>query len=538
LKIRRLGIGAIALAAASALALSGCASGSSDTPTGSSSAVITANGSEPENPLVPTNTTETGGGKIIDSIFAGLVYYDQDGKPVNDVAESIETDDQQNYTITLKDDQKFSDGTPVTASSFVDAWNYGANLDNAQQSGYFFENIEGYSADTGVETLSGLKVVDDKTFTVALSAPASDWPLRLGYSAFFPLPESAFEDMDAFGQAPIGNGPYMLAGPDAWAHNEQIDLVTNPEYNGGRKAQNGGVTFKFYASEDAAYADLLGGNLDILDSVPASSLANYKADLGDRAISQPAAIFQSFSIPDKLAHFGKDQEGELRRAAISMAINRDEITDVIFEGSRSPATDFSSPIIDGWSDSLKGADVLTYNPDEAKKLWAEADAISPWTGSLQIGYNSDSSHQVWVDAVTNSIKNVLGIDASGNPYPTFGEFRTAVSDRQIQTAFRTGWQADYPSLYNFLGPIYATGASSNDTDYSNPEVDALLSKGAQEADADAAISDYQQAEEILLKDLPAIPLWNQNITAGYGESVKDVAFAWNSVPIYYQVTKS
>ncbi|MFC6355006.1 peptide ABC transporter substrate-binding protein [Luethyella okanaganae] len=538
MKIKRFGVAAIALAAAGALTLSGCATGGGGSSTkGSSSAIITVNGTEPQNPLVPAITNEVGGGKILDSIFAGLVYYDALGAPVNDVAESITTDDAKNYTIKIKGDQKFTNGEKVTAKSFVDAWNYTSQAEGQTFAGsYFFSSIAGYE-DAAAAKLTGLKVVDDTTFTVELSQSESDFPLRLGYSAFFPLPEAAFKDIAAFGENPIGNGPYMFASDKAWAHNEKIELVANPDYNGDRKAQNGGVTFVLYSSEDASYADLLSGNLDILDSIPASSLGSYQADLGDRAVNQPAAIFQSFTIPARLPHFG-GEEGRLRRAALSMAINRDEITKVIFNETRTPAHDFTSPVIDGYSDSLAGSEVLKYNPDEAKKLWAKADAISPWTGTFQIGYNADSSHQAWVDAVTNGFKNVLGIDASGAPVPTFAEFRTSVTDRAIQTAFRTGWQADYPALYNFLGPLYGTGAGSNDGDYSNPEFDALLKKGLAETDLKTANKVFQDAQVILLKDLPAIPLWYATVNGGYGEAVSNVQFGWNSVPLYYEVTKS
>ena len=100
-----------------------------------------------------------------------------------------------------------------------------------------------------------------------------------------------------------------------------------------------------------------------------------------------------------------------------MAINRDEITDVIFEGTRTPAHDFTSPVIDGYSEDVPGSDVLLYNEDEAKAKWAEADAISPWDGTFQIAYNADGGHQEWVDAVANSIKNVLGIDAVRRSVP-------------------------------------------------------------------------------------------------------------------------
>lgn len=537
MKIKRLGVAAIALAVAGALTLSGCTTGgASPTDGGSSTAIISTNGSEPQNPLVPTNTNETGGGKILDAIFAGLVYYEADGTPVNDMAESIETDDAQHYTIKIKPDQKFTNGEPVDANSFVDAWNYGALLSNEQLSSYFFESIEGFSYDEDSE-LTGLKVVDDLTFEVTLKQPESDFPLRLGYSAFFPLPASAFDDIAAFGENPVGNGPYMLDGEGAWKHNEKIDLVVNPDYDGPRKAQNGGLSIIFYATQDASYADLQGGNVDVLDQIPPSALGSYEDEFGDRSVNQAAAIFQSFTIPARLPHFD-GEEGELRRAAISKAIDRAEITDVIFEGAATPAHDFTSPVIDGYSEDIPGSEVLDFDADEAKKLWAEADAIAPWSGSFQIGYNADGGHQAWVDAVANQLKNNLGIDASGAPYPTFAEFRTAITDRTIQTAFRTGWQADYPALFNFLGPIYGTDAGSNDGDYSSPEFDALLKEGLAETDLDAANEKFQQAQEILFKDLPAIPLWYRTVNGAWGENVENVEYGWNSVPLYHQITKS
>ncbi|WP_400999527.1 ABC transporter substrate-binding protein [Agromyces sp. GXQ0307] len=538
MKIKRIGVAAIALAAAGALTLAGCSSSNEPAaPEGDSTAIITTNGSEPQNPLIPTNTNETGGGKILDSIFAGLVYYDGEGAPHNDMAESIETDDAQTYTITIKDGQTFTNGEDVTAESFVKAWNYGAALDNAQLSSYFFDSIEGFSYDENVDELSGLEVVDDKTFTVTLKQPESDFPLRLGYSAFFPLPEAAWEDLEAFGENPIGNGPYMLDGEGAWKHNERIDLVVNEDYQGDRQAVNGGLSIIFYATQDAAYADLQGGNLDVLDAIPDSALSTFQDEFGDRSVTQGAAIFQSFVVPDRLAHFG-GEEGKLRRAAISHAINREEVTDVIFSGTRTPAHDFTSPVIDGYSEDIPGSEVLEYDPEKAKELWAEADAISPWEGSFQIGYNADGGHQGWVDAVTNQIKNELGIDASGAPYPTFAEFRTAITDRTIQTGFRTGWQADYPSLSNFLGPIYVTGAGSNDGDYSNPEFDALIDEGLSETEVEAGIEKFQQAQEILFEDLPAIPLWYSTVNGAWGEQVENVQFGWNSVPLYYEITKS
>lgn len=181
---------------------------------------------------------------------------------------------------------------------------------------------------------------------------------------------------------------------------------------------------------------------------------------------------------------------------------------------------------------------MTYDPERAQELWAQADEISPWSGEFSISYNADGGHQAWVDATANSIRNTLGIDAIGNPYPDFKSLRDDVTNRTINGAFRTGWQADYPSLGNFLGPLYGTGAGSNDGDYSNPDFDAKLAEAANAADVDASTPLYNEAQEILLQDLPAIPTWYSNAVGGYSTNVDNVEFQWNSQPAYYQITKN
>ncbi len=544
---------AIAAAAALALTMTACSSGSDGGSAGGKTdpnAVIVGNNSEPQRPLVPADTNETGGGLILDHIFAGLEYYDVKGNPQMEVAESIKSDDNQNWTIKIKGDTKFSDGTPVTSKSFVDAWNQ--SVKQSMLNASFFESIQGYDeslkvAKDAIEAdpngagnldMAGLKVVDDTTFTVALSQPESDFPLRLGYSAFYPLPEAGLGDrakVKAYGANPISNGPYMVK-KDSWKHNEQIELIPNPDYKGDRKPKNGGVTFKFYSTQDAAYNDLLAGNLDVLDAIPDSAFGTYQKDLGDRSVNEPSAIFQSFTFPKSDARF-QGEAGALRLQALSMVINRKQICKTIFQGTRTPATDFIAPVIPGHNDSLKGNEVLKYNPKKAKELWKQADAIQPWTGDIELAYNTDGGHQAWVDATMNSIKNNLGVKAKGAPYSDFKSIRNEVTDRTIKTAFRTGWQADYPSPYNFLGPLYGTGGSSNDGDYSNPDFDNLLKQALNTSDQKEAFKIYDQAQEILMKDLPAIPLWYSNVNGGWAEGVQGVQFDWHSKPLYFDITK-
>ncbi|MGH3632765.1 MAG: peptide ABC transporter substrate-binding protein, partial [Mycobacterium sp.] len=301
--------------------------------------------------------------------------------------------------------------------------------------------------------------------------------------------------------------------------------------------QNKGVRFVLYANLDTAYADLLSANLDVLDSIPPSLLPVYRKDLGDHAITAPAAVNQTIDTPLRLPHLG-GEEGRLRRLALSAAINRPQICQQIFSGTRAPAREFTASSLPGYDPNIEGNDALNFDPDTARRLWAQADAISSWTGRYTIAYNADGSHQDWVDAVANSIKNVLGIDVAGAPQPTFAGFRTQITDRTITTAFRAGWQGDYPSMLEFLQPLFVTGAGANDVGYSNLQFDAAL------ADAEAATSLPQSyalsnyAQRTLLRDMPVIPLWYTVSVAGHSSAVSRVVLTWNGLPDYEHIVKA
>ncbi|MVO83339.1 ABC transporter substrate-binding protein [Streptomyces sp. p1417] len=508
---------------------------------GDGSGVVGSSWGDPQNPLEPANTNEVQGGKVLDMIFRGLKRYDpKTGEAKDMVAESIDTEDSQNFTVKIKDGWKFSDGESVTAKSFVDAWNYGAHLKNNQKNAYFFGYIEGYDkvhpekGDATADTLSGLKVKDERTFTVKLTQKFSTWPDTLGYPAFAPLPKAFFDKHDAWLSKPVGNGPYTVK---SYQKGSKMELRKWDGYQGDDKAENGGVDLKVYTDNNTAYTDLMAGNLDLVDDVPASQLKNAKSDLGDRYINTPAGIIQTLAFPfygDKWTKPGVEKV----RQGLSRAINREQITETIFQKTRTPAKDWTSPVLGkdgGYSDDACG-DWCEYDAAEAKKLVEEGGGIPG--GTLKISYNADTgSHKEWVDAVCNSINKALGNDRScvGNPVGTFADFRSQASQQKLDGAWRAGWQMDYPLIQNFLEPNYFTDASSNDGKFSDKGFDKLINEANGETDTAKAVTKFQDAEKILAQKMPAIPLWYQNGSAGYSDRVSDVALNQFSVPVYEKI---
>ena len=103
---------AVGTAAVLAFSLAACSSSGSGGSGANGENYITAWSSEPQNPLIPGNTNETGGGRIVDYIYSGLLYYDAEGEVHNELAESIDLQGEKTYKVTLKDGITFADGTP------------------------------------------------------------------------------------------------------------------------------------------------------------------------------------------------------------------------------------------------------------------------------------------------------------------------------------------------------------------------------------------------------------------------------------------
>ena len=498
-------------------------------PAGQAGGEIVVAGCTPKNALIPGNTSETCGGDIIDAMTSKLVRYNtENAAPENDIAESIETTDNKNFTVKLKPGYKFHDGTEVKAKNFVDAWNYTAYGPNGWEGSYFYAPFAGYDdvqcpddeckQKPKAKTMSGLKVVDDTTFTIQTTEPVSNLPVRLGYSAFAPMPDSFFADPKAFEKKPIGAGPFKI---DSISNTEFV-LTKFAEFSGATPANVDKLTFRIYQDPSAAYADAVGGSLDYIDesNIPQDQFIGdaFQSDFPDRWSQREAGrvswIWFSSSDPQLK---GKP---ELRKA-ISRAIDRDLITKQIWSNTVTPATGWVSPVVDGYKAGACG-DSCTFDAAAAK---ADFEAAGGYTGTLTMTYNADSPNKAWSEAVCNSIKNTLGIECVAVPTVDFATFQKKVDANELKGIFRASWQMDYPSIENFLVPLYAKGAwppGSNWGRYENPKFDELSAKAAAATSSDEANALYQQAEALLDEDFPSAPLWYPKTTAVWSDKVTDV----------------
>src|SRR5215203_3068702 len=528
--------GGLAVTALASLALvaTGCGGGGAEPEPGGSQAAgqaggdIVVAGCTPENPLIPGGTSEVCGGDIIDAMTSKLVRYNtENAAPENDIAESIETTDNKLFTVKLKP-YKFHDGTDVKAKNFVDAWNYTAYGPNGQAGSYFYAPFAGYEdvqcpddeckEKPKAKTMSGLKVVDDMTFTIQTTEAVSNLPVRLGYSAFAPLPDSFFADQKAFEAKPIGAGPFKM---DSKSNTEFV-LSKFADFSGSTKPNVDKLTFRVYQDPAAAYNDAVAGSLDYIDesNIPQDQFIGdaYQTDFPDRTKQRETGRMSwiTFSPEDPQLKDNPDL-----RKAISRAIDRDLISKQIFHNTVTPATGWVSPVVDGYKAGACG-DSCTFDAAAAKSAF---EAAGGYEGTLTMTYNADSPNKAWSEAVCNSIKNTLGIECVAVPTVDFATYNKKIDANELKGIFRGAWQADYPSIENYLSPLYAKGAwppGSNWGRYDNPDFDALLAKAASAPTPDEANSIYQQAETLLAEDFPNAPLWYYTTTSAWSDRVTDV----------------
>ncbi|APT90038.1 hypothetical protein CSPHI_01890 [Corynebacterium sphenisci DSM 44792] len=516
----------------------GCAVAGGDTP--AADAPIRVAMPDPEGPLYPSATYSLGSIIAVHRIFAGLVAHDPDGGAYLDDAESVEPDEGfRTWTITLREGLSFADGEPVTADSYIRAWEdaaYGPN--NRVHAGYFsdidgFERMRADAPGGPARHLRGLERVDERTFRVHLTRPLAAFRDRLAAVGFKPLPAAALADPEGFGEHPVGNGPYRIDGEHGWERHRVLRLRPNPSYRGPNAPENAGLDLVFGADPETAWADLLAGTIDVATEPPADAAGEAPGGFADAA----GYTHQALAIPMDAPHF-RGAEGRLRRAAISLAIDRAGICATLLDGLADPAAGpAAGPALGGRP--APGAEVLRHDPGRARRLWARAEAISEFTGTLPLAYAAGDSRNpaaARMTAVADGLRGTLGVDARPEPYPSTAALTEALLAGEIRGPVLRAMAPALPVAWEYYEPAYATGGSFNRVGFSDPEVDAALAEAAA-GDPDAAATALDRIAGRLLAELPDIPLWDLRERLAWGPGVAGVTVGWDGFPVFHRLRR-
>jgi ABC-type oligopeptide transport system substrate-binding subunit len=471
--------------------------------------------------LAPTSQCyESGCSQVLGVLFTPLLTVDsKTSEQVMAAAESIDSEDGKVWTVKLKEGWTFHNGEPADAESYLRAWNYSAYGPNATQTGFFFSPVEGYDDLQGkkpkAEEMSGLKAVDDTTIEITLSEPFSQWPLVMSYGpAFAPIAKECLDDLKTCQDQPIGNGPYQISGK--WEHNQSITVEKFEDYQGDDAGNADEIVFKIYGELATAFKDWQAGNVDITDVDP-SQVPQAQAAAGDRFLSVDSGSFSYLGIP----LFMKEFQDIRIRQALSLAIDRETIADKVFNGLLQPAGDVIAPFVPG--SRTDACEYCRYDPDEAKRLYEEAGGLPGDT--VTVWFNNDGGHEQYIQAVANGWRNVLGLDFKVESQP-FTPYLATLDKGEFNGPYRLGWIPDYPSPENYLDPIYGEG-SSNYGKWSGPaheEFIDLVAKGDAAPTVDEGLPTYQAAADVVLEELPVIPMFFGKTSIVYSENLDNVNY--------------
>jgi ABC-type oligopeptide transport system substrate-binding subunit len=466
----------------------------------------------------PALSTTVSASQVGESLYDGLTkvdYSDPDNPVVvGQVAESWESnDDATEWTFQLREGLSFSDGTPVLPSSFQRAFERASDPEFAGDYSYLFTFFEGGAEklEGTADTISGVTADDDAmTLTIALSAPYSTFDAIIGFKLFAPMPE-AVEELDDQTQwergMMVGNGPFMVEEP--WG-DQGVTLVPNPEWDGTLYDEALGlpeqpylerITFQVFDNEETAYNAFEAGEVDVTQMV--SGRVQEAVDNYETTIDDPVLGAYYFQINDRDERIG-GEDNLLLRQAISQAIDREEINEAVYEGTRTSSTGITPPGIPGFEEGL--CEYCTYDAEAAQAAFDEWTANGgELTEPLPIQFNTDAGHEPVVQIIIDNLAEI-GIEAVPEGIPSDTYFGQLAEGACVLC--RSGWIADYPTYDNFMFDLFHTSAlDGNNYGFSNEEFDELVDQGKQTTDEDEQADLYRQAEQVLLNDqIGTIPI--------------------------------
>ena len=452
--------------------------------------------------------------QVVNALYDGLteVTFEDPENPevVGLVAESFEpNEDATEWVFTIREGVTFSDGEEILPSSFVRAWERATDPDFAGDYSYLFNLIEGGAEklEGTADTISGVTADDEAmTLTVRMAAPYANFDAVAGFQTFFPMP-SAVDDLtdqaDWENGLMIGNGPYKMAEPRS---EQEIVLERNDEwagdFQGTERASLDRLTFGVSQDPESAYNAFEAGEGDTANIPPGrvtEADENYATTLDVNVLGT-----YHFEINQEDPVVGGEANLDLRKA-VSQAIDREEINEAVYDGSRTTSTGITPEGIPGWQEGI--CEFCTYDAEAAQASFdAWTAAGNSLSSPLRIQFNAGAGHEDVVQIMIDNL-SAIGIEAVAEPFPTETYF-TQLTDGACQIC-RSGWYADYPTYDNFMYDLFHTDAigGNNHGRYSNPEFDQLIDDAKSETDDEAAAEMYNQAEQILLnEDVGVIPI--------------------------------
>ncbi|WP_161569153.1 ABC transporter substrate-binding protein [Candidatus Oscillochloris fontis] len=449
--------------------------------------------------LDPHAAPGSGQNIILPYIFETLIFRDMDNTYKPYLAKSWEiSEDGLSVTFVLRDDVIFHDRTPLNAEAVVFTFNR-------------FKDAK-TSAGEGLAMMTGVEAVDEYTVRFTFSAPSAVFfsTLVTPYASIV-SPTAVAAAGDAFGQQPVGTGPFKLA---EWQQGTAVVLERNSDYAWAPETiSNAGapyidnVVFKVIPDAATQLAALQAGEVDLIFVNSPNHISKLKEDSSVQMIETQmnSMIYLGFNL-------AKTPLDDVKvRQALSHAINKDEIQMAALNGMGEVAFAPMAPTLPGFDPSLKDLE-LGYDPAKATELLTEAGFAPGPDGTMTkddqpLNFVLLTFARAPNEDVATLIQNQLkaiGVNVEIQQFDTATAAKAA-TEGQFHLIL---WRYDRNDADVLNVNLHSDRiGSSNRFGYSNPAVDALLDQAAQELDEVKRAALYVEAQKLIMPDAPWQPLY-------------------------------
>ncbi len=483
---------------------------------------------------------------IFRNVYSGLYKFTDTLQQVPDIASGPPTisSDGLTYTFKMRHDVKSSNGDPVKADDFIYSWNLAARAQGDYAS--VFQPVSGYDpvAAGKAQTMTGLKKIDDYSFSATLSAPAGYWYTEVALWTAYVVDQKVVtaNGEDKWFSNPanlIGTGPFKVT---ARTPKQSIDFAPVPNWYGGSTGPLTKVHIEVVADQKAQLTKYESGNYSMIgyagQSVTPEDLIRYNTDptLKTQLTLKPLARTDWIGFNLKTGPFAGIDAGKAGRHAFSTAIDRSQLIDIACSKGTACSAATGGVITKGLQGYLgDGADPnVKFDAAAAKAEYQAWDPTGSKVKGLVYTYNTNAFNKAVCDNLASQWKQNLGVtvQCTGQDRASFFNARTKCSF----PIFRHSWGADYDNPQDWFDFLFVTNAGSGGSCYSNPALDSQVQSANQKSLTDG-LAQYKQANQILVDQVitgPLVYYIHANIVHPYVKGVDGNAlydFYWSDARI-------
>ncbi len=472
--------------------------------------------------LDPQEATDGTSFEVMANYTDGLTQMDADGAAVPAIAEKWDiSDDGTVYTFHLREDAKWSNGTPVTANDFVFAWQRAVDPAMASEYSYMLSDIGQVKNAAAIiagemdKSELGVKALDDKTLEVTLEVPVSYFLSLMYFPTFYPVNQTFFESLPTgtFGTSPettLSNGAFILSSYEPAALS--FSLVKNPDYYDADRVKLDGLNYQVIKDSQQAYMSYQNGDLDIV-MLSGDQVEQVE---GDPELNVTGAGYMWYLTLNQ--HDVPALANQNMRLALSNAVDRVSIVqDVVKDGSVATYTAVPPQFAAGpdgsdfSADQEKFKDVCSDDTEKAAAYYEAAKAeLGTDTFELELLVEDQTETQNVAAVIKDQVEKALpGVTLNIKVEPK--KQRVAdIQDGNYEVCL-TRWGPDYADPMTYLN-MWTTGCSNNYGLWSDAEFDAIIADcttGAYVTDAEARWNAMYDAEKIVMDQAVIVPLYTK-----------------------------